>query len=69
MCIVTIFCPASDVKNLEINLPKDQDKNFNILRTKRAFKVKSKAFFTIFKGLSVVKDCLIPETGPLNLTK
>ena len=27
--------------------PKNQDKNSNILRTKRAFKVKLKAFFTI----------------------
>ena len=31
-----------------------QDKNLNIVRTKRAFKVKEKAFFIIFKGLSVV---------------
>ena len=28
--------------------PKSHDKNFNILRTKRAFKVKKKAFFIIF---------------------
>ena len=33
--------------------PKIQDKNLNILRTKKAFKVKEKAFFIIFKGLSV----------------
>ena len=33
--------------------PKGQDKNLNILRTKRAFKVKLKAFFIIFQGLSV----------------
>ena len=33
-------------------------KNLNILRSKRAFKVKEKAFFIIFKGLSVIKNCL-----------
>ena len=48
--------------NFEINLnylikpsfsvwPESQDKNLNILRTKRAFKMKS--FFIIFKGLSI----------------
>ena len=29
--------------------------NLNILRTKRAFKMKSKAFFIIFKGLSMMQ--------------
>ena len=33
--------------------PKDQDKILNILRTKRAFKMKPKVFFIIFKGLSL----------------
>ena len=33
--------------------PKCQDKNFNILKTKRAFKKKYKAFFIIFKELSL----------------
>ena len=33
--------------------PKIQDKNLNILRTKKAFKVKQKAFFIMFKGLSL----------------
>ena len=32
---------------------KNKDRNLNILRTERAFKVKLKAFFIIFKGLSV----------------
>ena len=49
MCIVIICKPGCDVINFEINLsnqevfstqPKSQDKNVNILRTKRAFKVK-----------------------------
>ena len=41
------------------------DKNLNILKRKRAFKVKLKAFFIIFKGLSVAKNCLSPESAPL----
>ena len=32
---------------------------------KRAFKVKEKPFFIIFKGSSVVKKCLRPENAPL----
>ena len=34
-------------------MPKKQDKKLNILRTKRAFKMKQKAFFVIFEGLSL----------------
>ena len=34
---------------------KGQDKNLNILRIKRAFKVKQNLFFITFKGLSVAK--------------
>ena len=41
-----------------------QDKNLNIVRTKKAFEVKQKAFFIIFKGLSVAKNCLRPESVP-----
>ena len=37
------------------------------MSTKRAFKVKQKAFFIIFKGLSVGKNYLRPESPPLNL--
>ena len=33
--------------------PKSLDKNLNISRTKRAFKIKWKAFIIIFKGLSM----------------
>ena len=39
----------------------------NILRTKRVFKIKLKVFFIIFKGLSVLKNCLRTETVPLLL--
>ena len=45
---------------------KSQDKNLNILRTKRAFLIeKLKSFFIIFKGLSVSKNCLRPKSTPL----
>ena len=32
----------------------------------RAFEVKEKTFFIIFKGLSVAKNCLRPESAPLS---
>ena len=34
-------------------MSKRQDKNLNILKIKRAFKMKLKAFFFIFEGLSL----------------
>ena len=37
------------------------------MRTKRAFKVKEKALFIIFKGLSGSKNCLRPEGAPLKI--
>ena len=66
MCIVIICCPVCDVMNFEINflikwlfnITKKSDKNMNISRMKRAFNMKSKAFFITFKGLSAVKNCL-----------
>ena len=44
---------------------KSQDKKLNILRIERAFQVKLKAFFIIFKGLSAAKNYLGPESAPL----
>ena len=44
---------------------KSQDRNLNILRTKRALEVKQKPFFIIFKELSVAKNCLRSERIPL----
>ena len=46
---------------------KSQDKKLNIFRMKRAFEVKQKAFFVIFKGLSVAKYCLRHESAPLSM--
>ena len=44
MCIAIVSYPGCDVMDVEINLfstrPKCHDKKLNILRTKRAFKVK-----------------------------
>ena len=47
--------------------PRSQDKNLSILRTKRAFEMKWKAFFIIFKGFSVAKNCPRFKSAPLNL--
>ena len=44
---------------------KAQDKSLNILKTKRAFKMKQKAYFIIFKALRVAKTYLRPEKAPL----
>ena len=48
------------------NQNKKSRQKLNILRTKRAFEVKWKAFFIIFKELSVTKNCLRPESAPLS---
>ena len=75
MCM-TIFCfPGCDVINFEINfvflikpffyMPKIEDKNLNILRAKRALKVKWKTFFIICSRLPVAKNCLRPESASL----
>ena len=66
MCIAIVCYPGCDVIKFEISLNflKSQDKNLNILRTKKAFEVKQKSFFTIFKGLSVAKNCLRTESAP-----
>ena len=45
--------------------PRNHNQNFNILRTKRAFKVKWKSFSIIFIGLLMAKNCLRPESRPL----
>ena len=47
---------------------KIQDKSLNISRTKRAFKMKWKAFYIIFHQLSVAKNSLKREIVPLIMT-
>ena len=46
--------------------PKSHDKNLNISRTKRAFKMRQKVFFTIFKGLSLkqIKTIFLKDESP-----
>ena len=59
MCIAVIGKPGCDVMGFEVNQAifskwsKSHGKNLNVLRTKRAFKMKSKTSFIIFKGLSI----------------
>ena len=74
ICIPIVCQQGCDVINFEINrifliksflYIKNQDKNLNILKTRRAFKVKQKAFSIIFKGLSVAINYHRPESAPL----
>ena len=64
MCIIIVCWPGCDVINSKINLiflinlflyRTKKVKNLNILRMKRAFKVKWKTFFIIFKGSQNLK--------------
>ena len=61
-CIVITYFPVDEFINFEINLShqiaflhdqKSRDKNLNIWRTKRPFKMKEKTFFMIVKGFSL----------------
>ena len=47
-------------------MAKYQDKNLNILRTERTFKVKQKAFFITFKRVSVTINHPRLESAPLS---
>ena len=71
MCNAIVCFPGCDVVNFENNLiflikeiPKSQNKNVNILRMKSDFDMTNEAIFIIFKGLSVVKNCLRHESAP-----
>ena len=48
------------------NMTKKKDKNLNILRTKRAFKMKQNRFFIIFKGFSLkqIKQFFLEGENP-----
>ena len=56
-CVLQVF-----VK--QVVTSESQNKNLNILRTKRAFKMKQKPFFIFFKRISFAKSCLKPESTP-----
>ena len=71
MCNAIVCFPGCDVVNFENNpiflikeIPKSQNKNVNILRMKSDFDMTNEAIFIIFKGLSVVKNCLRNESAP-----
>ena len=75
MCIAILCFVGCDAINFEINLiflirlcfymMKSSRQKFNILRMKRAFKLKLKAFFIIFRGLSMAKFFVRLESAPL----
>ena len=46
-----------------LHMIKKSSQKLKYLENKRAFKVKLKAFFIFFKGLSVIKNCLRPESA------
>ena len=52
---IAIVCYPGYLSNRDVfpTWPKSYDKNLNILRTERVFKIKQKAFFNIFKRLSI----------------
>ena len=73
-CIAVVCFPVCAVVNIKINLTfliklffymAKRWNKLKILRTKRTFKVRPKAFFINFKGFSVTKNCFRPETAPL----
>ena len=69
MCITILCCPGRDVTKFKINLlflikpfcyiTKNSGQKLKYLENK-------KAFFIIPKGLSAAKNCLRPESAPLN---
>ena len=46
-------------------MTKKSGQYLDILRTKKAFNMKQKAFVIIFEGLSLARNCLRAESGPL----
>ena len=76
MCIAIVSSPVVTSWTLKVNRScrssrfsiwqESQDKNLNILRMKRDFKVKWKAFFIIFKGLTVTKNHIRAESELFN---
>ena len=64
MCALQPGCVVITIKAF-FYMTKTSIKKNNILRTKRAFNVKKK--ISIFKELSMAKNCLRPESASLNL--
>ena len=76
MCIAIVCFSGCDVINLEINLiflikpffymTRKSRQKFEHLENKKSFQGEIIFNFVIFKGLSFVKNCLVPECVPLN---
>ena len=64
MCI-KIVCYRSFLTKPFFFMAKTQNKDLNISRTKRPFKMKQKSIFIIFKGGPVAINCLKPESASL----
>ena len=77
MCIVIICCSVCNVINFEINLSllikpffyitKKSIQKFKYFKNKKSFSHEIKSIFIIFKGFSVVRNCLRPESGRLRI--
>ena len=75
MCIIIVFFLACDVIIFEINfiflikpffyMTEKSRKKLEYLENKKSFQGEIKAFFIIFKGFSVAKNCLRPYSAPL----
>ena len=75
--IAIVYFPGCDVINFEIRriflikpffyISKYSRQKFKYLENEKSFWGEIKSIFIIFKGLSVPKTCLRPESGPLNV--
>ena len=78
MCIPLVCQPGCDVINFEINLislikpllymTKNAKQKLKYLKNEKSFPVEKKTFFIIFKGLSVAKNYLRPESAQSKAT-
>ena len=70
MCIAIVCYPGCDVINYEMNLIfliKKSRQKLKYLESEKSFKDEiKKVVFIILKGLSNAKNCLRPESAPLN---
>ena len=79
MCIVIIWLSVCDIIIFKVSLSflwsrfptlsESQDKHLKILRIKRNFNMKGKAFFITFKEILATRNCLRPKSESLNLVE
>ena len=75
MCIVIVCYPVCDIMHFEIylsffikpffNTAKSSEQKLKYLKNEKVIYGEKKSFFVILKGLSVVRNCLRPESAPL----